>query len=101
MFPCNLPGFEDFLDMVDLGFYWDVKHEDKTPESILKSSRNKNENKDILQYHGQHWYSSDQNLHCIIYERHWHYITFRFSINIKFPCLKSTNWCSRSFKFDL
>ena len=48
MFPCNLPGFEDFLDMVELGFYLDVKHGDKSPKSILKSSHNKNETKNSL-----------------------------------------------------
>ena len=39
MFPCNLPGFEDFLDMVELGFYLDVKHEDKSPKSKIKSQQ--------------------------------------------------------------
>ena len=48
MFPCNLPGFEDFLDTVELGFYLDVKHGDKSPKSILKSSHNKNETKNSL-----------------------------------------------------
>ena len=54
MFPCNLPGFEDFLDMVDLGFYLDVKHPDKTPKSILKSSHRKKENKNIVEIESLH-----------------------------------------------
>ena len=36
--------------MVELGFYLDVKHGDKSPKSILKSSHNKNENKNNLRY---------------------------------------------------
>ena len=65
MFPCNLPGFEDFLDMVELGFYLDVKHGDKSPESILKSSRNMNETENILQNHGQDLYSFSSK--CSLY----------------------------------
>ena len=74
MFPCNLPGFEDFLDMVELGFYLDVKHGDKSPKSILKSSHNKNEIKIFCNIMDNIYIHFEQNLLCIIYERHWHYV---------------------------